>query len=111
MSLSREEVIRMAKESGFAQRHNAPNEWWMLTPDIERFFNAAYAAGAAAEREALLLNDARYRFLRNGGWEVLQDTKYWAPENRFDGAIDAARLDVAIDAAIRARGNGNGGEK
>ena len=52
MSLSREEVIRMAKESGFAQRHNAPNEWWMLTPDIERFFNAAYAAGAAAEREA-----------------------------------------------------------
>lgn len=104
MSLSREEIIRMARESGI------PLAWVSDTgviqwSQLERFASAAYAAGATAEREALLLNDARYRFLRNGGWEVIQDTKYWTPENRFDGAIDAARLDVAIDAAIRARGD------
>ena len=109
MSLSREEVIRMAIEAseGSSWKPGMGNEHVAIY--LERLVNIAYAAGAAAEREALLLNDARYRFLRNGGWEVLQDTKYWAPENRFDGAIDAARLDVAIDAAMRARGNG--GEK
>lgn len=104
MKLSQEEIIRMAREAGFLI--NGIESTQFLSR-IEYLANAAYAAGATAEREALLLNDARYRFLRNGGWEVLQDTKYWAPENRFDGAIDAARLDVAIDAAIRARGNGD----
>lgn len=100
--MNREDIIRMAHEAGFLPFNSGR---FSEQGAIERFA----ALVAAAEREALLLNDARYRFLRNGGWEVLQDTKYWAPENRFDGAIDAARLDVAIDAAIRARGNG--GEK
>lgn len=101
------DIIRMAQEANnIAPRDDFNQTAWVFGDDaLERFA----ALVAAAEREALLLNDARYRFLRNGGWEVLQDTKYWAPENRFDGAIDAARLDVAIDAAIRARGNG--GEK
>ena len=30
-------IIELAKKAGFKQRHNAPNEWWMLTPDVERF--------------------------------------------------------------------------
>ena len=45
-------------------------------------------------------NDARYRWLRCGGWEVLQDPKYWTPERGFDGAVDAAMLDVSLNAAM-----------
>ena len=46
MSLSREEIIRMAREAG-------PPEWEIvgLQKEIQRIANAAYAAGAAAERE------------------------------------------------------------
>jgi len=51
------------------------------------------------EREEDRRDAARYRWLRNGGWEVMHDPKYWTPENRFDGAIDAGMMDVAIDAA------------
>ena len=46
--MTRDDIIRMAKEAGFKPRHNAPREWWMLTEDIERFA----ALVAAAEREA-----------------------------------------------------------
>lgn len=51
MSLSREEIIRMARESGI------PLAWVSDTgviqwSQLERFASAAYAAGAAAEREA-----------------------------------------------------------
>ena len=38
------------------------------------------------------------RFLRCGGWEVLQDPKYWTEENRFYGAIEAAMIDVSLAA-------------
>ena len=50
--------------------------------------------------EAMRRNDARYRWLRCGGWEVLQDPKYWQPERGFDGAVDAAMLDVSLNAAM-----------
>ena len=49
--------------------------------------------------ETLRIKAARYDFLKNGGWEVLRDPKYWTEENRFDGAIDAAMLDVALQAS------------
>lgn len=48
-----------------------------------------------------------YRWLRCGGWEVLQDPKYWLPEYDFDGAVAAARADVALNAAMN-KGAGNG---
>jgi len=45
--MNREEIIRMAQEAG------GGTTWWPLHTDtLERFFRAAYAAGAAAEREA-----------------------------------------------------------
>lgn len=47
MSLSREEIIRMAREVGEAEGMEL-----VFHPVIERLANAAYAAGAAAEREA-----------------------------------------------------------
>lgn len=53
--------------------------------------------------EEMCRNDARYRWLRNGGWEVMHDPKYWTPENRFDDAIDAGMMDAAMD-AVKARG-------
>lgn len=48
--MTRDDIIRMAREAGFQQRHDTPREWWMLTEDIERFA----ALVAAAEREAIL---------------------------------------------------------
>jgi hypothetical protein len=47
VSLSREEIIRMAREVGEAEGMEL-----VFHPVIERLANAAYAAGAAAEREA-----------------------------------------------------------
>ena len=43
--MNREDIIRMAREAGFEFKARAE-------PKLERFFHAAYAAGAAAEREA-----------------------------------------------------------
>ena len=46
MSLSREEIILMARENGLWV---STDEWVSV---VERVVKAAYAAGAAAEREA-----------------------------------------------------------
>ncbi len=67
---------------------------------------AEAAAALEAAREDAVCAE-RYRWLRCGGWEVMQDPKYGRPELRFDGAIDAGRVAVALDAAIdQARGKG-----
>ena len=47
VSLSREEIIRMAREAGLFNDDQSP-----LPEFLEHFANAAYAAGAAAERDA-----------------------------------------------------------
>ena len=44
--MNREDIIRMAKEFGVWGPFMGEDE------DLERFFQAAYAAGATAEREA-----------------------------------------------------------
>ena len=46
--MNREDIIRMAREAGFGPAV----EWSEVYPPFERFAKAAYAAGAAAEREA-----------------------------------------------------------
>ena len=45
--LNRSEIIRMAREAGFS---SAVGKHIALDVDLERFFQAAYAAGAAAEQ-------------------------------------------------------------
>ena len=40
--MTQEQIIAMAREAGFIPRHNNPNEWWMLTGDIERFYQLTY---------------------------------------------------------------------
>lgn len=93
MSLSREEIIRMAK--AFAWMREGQKE---MDDFLVDFFKAAYAAGAAAEREACAM--------------VCEDSKslIW---NLSDDAIKSAGNNVCdnLAAAIRARGNGNGGVK
>ena len=50
--MNREDIIRMAREAGlYATRQTSDPYDWQAIRD-ERFFHAAYAAGAAAEREA-----------------------------------------------------------
>lgn len=44
--MTRDDIIRMAREAGVIEGFDS------VHPSIERFFHAAYAAGAAAEREA-----------------------------------------------------------
>jgi hypothetical protein len=49
--MNQEDIIRMAREAGF-DMHNMYATFTCSLMDIERFFKVAYAAGAAAEREA-----------------------------------------------------------
>lgn len=58
------------------------------------------AAGDEIERLRAELAECRrdveiVRFLRCGGWEVLQNPKYWTLENKFYGAIAEAMAEVA----------------
>ena len=48
---NRDEIIRMAREAGFHAWYTQPEEHPDHVAIIERLFAAAYAAGAAAERE------------------------------------------------------------
>ena len=53
--MNREDIIRMAREAGILEPIELleSNQWRQDTiRELERFFQAAYAAGAAAEREA-----------------------------------------------------------
>lgn len=45
----------------------------------------------------------RYNFLRCGGYEVLQDEKYWKNVDSFDDAVDKARTDCLITGSITAK--------
>ena len=53
--MNREDIIRMAREASNTpiDHHATPDLFGVA--QIERFFQAAYAAGAAAEREACAL--------------------------------------------------------
>jgi len=47
------DIIKLAREAGAVHIHERPKELALVGNEaIERFFQAAYAAGAAAEREA-----------------------------------------------------------
>ena len=80
--MNREDIIRMAREAGILEPIELleSNQWRQDTiRELERFFQAAYAAGAAAEREELA------RFFKDHWRET------WT--------------DLQISKAIRARGN------
>ena len=50
--MTKEESIRIARDAGAIPIHKRPKEFAIVSNEnIERFFQAAYAAGAAAERE------------------------------------------------------------
>ena len=55
--MTKEEITRMAREAGILEPIELleSNQWRQDTiRELERFFQAAYAAGAAAEREEIL---------------------------------------------------------
>lgn len=87
--MTTEETIRMARENGLQSKMwvNPNGKAAELDPALERLVQAAYAAGAAAEREA---NE-----------KVCDDL---AGGLRASGDKDGAEVAVILRAAIRARG-------
>jgi len=84
--MNREDIIRMAREAGGVFIDPPCGDCYTFDIDngeLERFFQAAYAAGAAAEREACA--------------KVCEDEDV-APTD------DAVGVQQCIAAAIRARG-------
>ena len=99
MSLSREEIIRMARDAGAMPIKGEPKQLAIVTNlMIERFANAAYAAGAAAEREACakVCDDEAAMEIRMIGLPV-------APSEIIQK--DRAKQFNKAAAAIRARGD------
>ena len=90
MSLSREEIIRMAREAGEAEGMEL-----IFHPVIERLANAAYAAGAAAERACAQLCEPKSKrpcdcescYCQNSG--DLADVSSWDDATRLAKAIRA----------------------
>jgi hypothetical protein len=50
--MSRDDIIRMAHEAGLCEANGKDDDSIDISHQLERFFRLAYAAGAAAEREA-----------------------------------------------------------
>lgn len=51
--ITRDEIIKRASMAGFETKHGMVFvDQWEVTRTMERFFHAAYEAGAKAEREA-----------------------------------------------------------
>jgi len=82
----REDIISMAREAGFEELFKDSHDWVCFTEEIERFFQAAFAAGAAAEREAFPNLTAVINWLENGC-----DPKEAAKELRLYAAAIRAR--------------------
>lgn len=94
MSLSREEIIRMAREAGVIPCLVETTGTYFA--HVETLANAAYAAGAAAEREACLSTEKNVA-LSPALFPSISEWK--AYKNGADSVLNT----------IRARGNG--GEK
>ena len=94
MSLSKEEVIRMARECSDVIKDSRGREAFEFDEyGLERLVNAAYAAGATAEREACEVAVSKVKM----------------PYEKCASSAHAA--DCTIVEAIRAiRARGNGGE-
>ena len=119
--MNRDDIIKLAREAGIPIEIDWAGRTSTLVikdggtylrgiDDLERFFQAAYAAGAKAERDALLADAERYRWLRRKDREFIND------EMSNVGAVDSimvcvfdndchamsffeGELDAAIDAA------------
>ena len=92
--MTRNDTIRMALEAGIpAAKYPSlvSNSDWEA---LERFFHAAYAAGAAAEREACA---------RVADDHERQRCEAWGKVLAIGGEVPSASLS-AVAAAIRARG-------
>ena len=112
--MNREDIIRMAREQGatpYTNRHYPDHPTHTFNPEqLERFFQAAYAAGAAAEREkwmertAILIRGEREACAEKTG-EFAR--KWWsihcASNKHMETTRNAHDDFCALQAAIRAR--------
>ncbi|HEX5362380.1 MAG TPA: hypothetical protein VFW49_15040 [Fluviicoccus sp.] len=91
MMLNRDDIIRLAREAGFdSKRDLVLVDTIEITPTLERFAAAAYAAGQAAEREACArMCDDMEKAANEPKWAI------WTAEGE-------------VSAAIRARGEKGG---
>jgi hypothetical protein len=89
--MSKDDIIRMAKEAGASEPESlfGRMDYIVMTRyELERFFRAAYEAGAAAEREACA--------------KVCEEKHHtW----RWDDELDSPSGPRDCVAAIKARGN------
>ena len=96
--ITRDEIINMAQEAASPDTIDPHCDgWWTLTQEeLERFFHAAYVAGAAAEREAC----AKVCEQRGDGWLEVRNART-IDEGCMHSAAKAEA--IALAAAIRAR--------
>jgi hypothetical protein len=86
--MTRDDIIRMAQGAGCVKGHYPMLPWLVSEEALERFFQAAYAAGAAAEREPVahsVIAGALFDFM---GW--LTTRKERLALSRADNASPAA---------------------
>ena len=107
--MNRDDIIRMAREAGFKASVGKTDKDGVYHPDVnaigkdvpiewvERLVQAAYAAGAAAEREACA--DKTGEFARKW-WSI-----HCASNKHMETTRKAHDDFCALQAAIRARGN------
>ena len=97
MSLSKEEIIRMAREAGWNESFNLKDEvstriFFASTDAVEALANAAYAVGAAAEREVCAkICDEKHDSWR---WDDRPDQQYYfkvvTAKDVYKAMLDAA---------------------
>ena len=93
--MNREDVIRMAREAELINEFDTTTPWIEdhdLTPYLEHFFQAAYAAGAAAERrmcEALHQHEDVLAPVGNSAWGEAHQEGWAAGTAAYRDAIRA----------------------
>lgn len=111
--MNREDIIRMAREAGFDtdrfERSCTPQKCDIdIFDELSRFANAAYAAGAAAEREQ---HNGPCALQHNTNWKKGAEGHVYLASNFSCSACGYVGLHDAMPTcrrAIRARGNGGG---
>ena len=94
--MNREDIIRIARDAGAIPIHERPKELAVVgNENIERFFQAAYAAGAAPERNILAAWMIQFGFATGHG-----DTMEQLVDALGSEIVD--RIEIEIDVAVAA---------
>ena len=103
--MTRDDIIRMAKEAGWARPNHVNNPWSVSTDALERF--AALVAAAEREKVAAWMRSKSYATGHGDTIEdLLKELEWQVAEREREACAKLAgpHLGGAIAAAIRARG-------